>query len=1106
MRQLYYRLTIVAALAVLAMQASAADVDAATAQSLASKFMQTSVRGKLMSRGATLQLAHVEKSSQDASVADFYVFNTSDGAAYVIVAGDDRAEQILGYGNGRIDMATIPGNVRWWLDGYKRQMEYLRTLKEDGPSKPRQPRAPSRIAPVEPLLTSLWSQVEPYCLQCPKYQGEYCATGCIATAMAQVINYWKYPAELPALPSFVTNTLGMTVPALPGGRIDWDNMLDVYNYANYTPAQADAVAMLMRYCGQACRMDYSPEGSGAWEDDQLSALKSFGYNPGAQMFSRDETPDDQWEALLQQDLNEGRPVLYTGTDYGGGHAFVLDGFDGTNKYHVNWGWGGGYDGYFTLDAMGVSNSYTSFNYCYYQKMLIGVYPIEGAAQMEAYDFEADGIYYYERGDEVTVTLKNHQYDCYSGDVTIPSTVTHNGKTYRVTVIGDEAFMNCDKVTSVTVPSSVTTIGRNAFRNCQALKRVYLAPSVKSIDRGAFNNCSALETVEIDDVASWVSIDFENYSSNPLYYARHFVVGGQEVKDLVIPGTVKRVSNAFMYVSCLNSVTIEQGVEEIDDMAFLYATIKSVSIPGSVRRVGESAFLGCYALVTLTLGEGVQMIDGYAFCECENLKSVTLPGSLKTLGLAAFAYCARLEEVTMGEGVELIDEAAFYSCAALKSVNIPASVRKIGYAAFAFCPSLQEVTFAADGHVEIDGYAFYGCTSLQRVALPSGLTDISEGAFSGCTSLAEVALGAATTTIGEAAFFSCTSLGQIAIPASVTAIGPSAFAACSGMTRVDIADLEAWCGVQLADKYASPLYGAHHLYLNGEEVIDLALPAGVTAIGKYAFSGASALKSVSVPAGVKQIGADAFYGCTALARVDVCDLATWLDIDFSNESSNPVTIARHLSVGGEALSSLVIPAGVTAVRPYAFMGCEDLNSVVIGGDVVTVGARAFRQCTHLSEVTLGDGVREVGEYAFSICTALKDVTLGSSVETIGAQCFASSLVIENVTCKAVTTPALGSKNAFASGVYKKASLAVPSAAVDAYKGATYWSQFVTVMAIPHDYVVGDVNLDGEVNISDVNTEIAAIHENVECMPQYDINGDGEVNIADVNALIDIILAH
>lgn len=371
MRQLYYRLTIVAALAVLAMQASAADVDAATAQSLASKFMQTSVRGKLMSRGATVQLAHVEKSSQDASVADYYVFNTSDGAAYVIVAGDDRAEQILGYGNGRIDMATIPGNVRWWLDGYKRQMEYLRTLKEDGPSKPREPRAPSRIAPVEPLLTSLWNQVEPYCLQCPKYQGEYCATGCIATAMAQVINYWKYPSELPALPSYVTNTLGMTVPALPGGRIDWDNMLDVYNYANYTPAQADAVAMLMRYCGQACHMGYGTSASGAYSDDELTGMKLLGYNAEATLLSRNDYTADEWAGMIEAQLAAGCPILYGGVDRDRnmGHGFVVDGCGG-GMYHVNWGYSGSGDGYFVLDA------FTTMGYTFSseQEMLYQIYP------------------------------------------------------------------------------------------------------------------------------------------------------------------------------------------------------------------------------------------------------------------------------------------------------------------------------------------------------------------------------------------------------------------------------------------------------------------------------------------------------------------------------------------------------------------------------------------------------------------------------------------------------------------------------------------------------------------------------------------------------------
>ena len=1102
MKHLYFKWMIMSAFALFAIQANAADVDAATAQSLASKFVKSNVRGRLMSPQATLQLAHVEKSLNDASIADFYVFNTSDGGAFVIVSGDDRAEQILGYGNGSLDVATLPPNVKWWLDGYKQQIEWLRTTETA--AGPRPVRAPSRTAPVEPMLTSSWSQGKPYNDMCPEYQGELCITGCIATALAQVMYYWKYPAELPPLPSFVTNSLGFTVSALPGTRLDWDNMIDKYN-RNYTAEQGAAVAVLMRYCGQACYMDYTPEASGAWEEDQLSALKRFGYSSEATYVERDMTPPSQWEAMLQEDLSEGRPVLYTGTSYEAGHAFVLDGYDGQGKYHVNWGWGGSSDGYFALDALGTSNMYGDFQFNYYQKMLHGVCPQEGATEA-AYDLESDGLYFLTSGNEATVTLKNHSYEGYSGDVVIPATVTSGGKTYRVTAIGDEAFMNCSGLTSVTIPEGVTTIGRNAFRNCQAMARVHIGPSVNRIGNSAFGNCMGLKTVEVEDVAKWFSMDFGNYCSTPLYYADHFVAGGEEIKDLVIPGSAKRIGNsALMYSHCFNSVTIEDGVTAIGEMAFMSTqNIKSVSIPGSVRNIGSEAFLWCEDLENVTLGEGIASLGEYAFFECTALKEISIPGSVKEVGLCAFTYCENLESVNMGEGVEEIAASAFYGCEALQSLTIPSTVKTIGYASFVSCKSMKELIFAGDADIAMDMYAFYDCSSLERVSLPRGQRTLDEGMFCYCSGLTEVSLGESMSTIGVSAFYGCNKLSGVTIPATLTAIGSQAFSSCGSLSRVDIPDLSSWCRIQFADNSANPLTNAHHLYVGGEELTELTLPAGLAVVGKYTFSGASALTRVSIPASVKQVEEGAFKGCTGLTRVDVPDLKSWLDIAFAYESSNPVSLAHHLYVEGEELTNLVILDGVTAIRDYAFYGCEGLTRVEVDADVTNIGSKAFRLCTNLAEVVVGDGVKEIGDQAFGTCTSLTRVSLGEAVEAIGSQCFGSCMLLTDVTCKAVTPPVLGSKNVFAAGVYKKSTLSVPLYSVEAYKNASFWSQFVNVEPIASAYAIGDLNRDGEVNISDVNTMIAAIYEATNGIALYDMNGDGNLDIADVNALIDLIL--
>ena len=352
---------------------TAANVDSRAAQARAIQFMNSQPGTRMMASNANLKLTHAEKSAVDAKANDYYVFNY-EGGGYVIVSGDDRAEEILGYGSGRMDVNNLPSNVAWWLNQYKQQMEWLIANPKAQVETTTQFMSTMLTATTVPMLmSSTWDQEAPYYNQCPKYNGQYCMTGCVATAMAQVMYYWKYPAELPALDAYTTaETPRFNVPALPGITLDWDNMLDDYSSVNYNTTQANAVAWLMRYCGQAVQMMYSPDGSGAYTEDECAAMIKFGYSSEATVKYRDDHNTTNWNAMMQAELEAGRPILYGGNDYSaGGHAFVVDGYNAsTSKYHVNFGWSGYDDNYYALDAF-KGSGYT-FNY--YQDMIIGVYP------------------------------------------------------------------------------------------------------------------------------------------------------------------------------------------------------------------------------------------------------------------------------------------------------------------------------------------------------------------------------------------------------------------------------------------------------------------------------------------------------------------------------------------------------------------------------------------------------------------------------------------------------------------------------------------------------------------------------------------------------------
>ena len=353
--------------ALLAMCVAASEVSVSDAQTKALRFLNQRPGTMLSMSAQELKLVHVESAQTGRNIADFYVFNAQDGSAFVIVAGDDRATDVLAYGPHALDMKTVPCNMQWLLNQYKRQLTFLREHPEMSVSKTT---VRSATVPVSPLVSCTWNQRSPFYNQCPTSGSQHCLTGCIATAMAQVMYYWKFPAEAPAMDAYTSEVNGMAVGALPGGVLDWDNMLDVYT-SSATTQQRDAVAMLMRYCGQSCHMGYGTSASGAYSDDELAGMKLFGYNAEATLLSRDDYSAEQWAGMIEAQLTAGCPILYGGVDpdKGMGHGFVVDGCGG-GMYHVNWGYSGSGDGYFVLDA------FSTMGYTFYsgQEMLYQVYP------------------------------------------------------------------------------------------------------------------------------------------------------------------------------------------------------------------------------------------------------------------------------------------------------------------------------------------------------------------------------------------------------------------------------------------------------------------------------------------------------------------------------------------------------------------------------------------------------------------------------------------------------------------------------------------------------------------------------------------------------------
>lgn len=289
------------------------------------------------------------------AVSPYYVFPFGENKGFAIVSGDDDMPEIVGYADhGTYDANNMPAAMAAFLNNYRATIEAMKqgnasAIKNIAEAKALRANNTRTTTAVSPLLGDIkWNQSEPYNNMCPKYDGtNLSATGCVATAMAQVMMYWKYPNELKAdIQGYKTSTHELTVAGeLKGQKYDWDNMLPTYTNNNYTQNQADAVAKLMLHCGKAVEMDYGEESGAIVTPGHLA--KYFGYDSDLMLnLMRSCFTLAEWTAIIDKELQAKRPILYSGRTTNGGHQFVCDGSDGNGLYHINWGWGGYQDGYF----------------------------------------------------------------------------------------------------------------------------------------------------------------------------------------------------------------------------------------------------------------------------------------------------------------------------------------------------------------------------------------------------------------------------------------------------------------------------------------------------------------------------------------------------------------------------------------------------------------------------------------------------------------------------------------------------------------------------------------------------------------------------------------
>lgn len=353
--------------------------------------------------------------------APYYAFNLEQG--YVIVSGDDEMTELVGYAeNGFFDAENVPPQMQLWLDGYA---EYVATV-QSGKAKARKillSDSPSVV--VEPLVTTKWNQDAPFNNFAPEYTDDNnntqrCATGCAATAMAQIMKFHNWPEQGVGHYSYEHQSFGTISSNFSEHVYDWTNMIDRYNNGEYSNVQADAVALLMKDCGVSLNMNYGPV-SGASIYSYTPAFKNY-FRYSSRTVNRSGCETAEFTKIITDELQEGRPIIYCGTGEDGGHAFVVDGYDTNYFLHVNWGWGGYSDGYFDMNYMdptglGIGGGSGAFKWnqgiVLARPLKDGVEPYEFIQQLcfVLFNDVQGGIFCEQempanKGDDVTILLRN----------------------------------------------------------------------------------------------------------------------------------------------------------------------------------------------------------------------------------------------------------------------------------------------------------------------------------------------------------------------------------------------------------------------------------------------------------------------------------------------------------------------------------------------------------------------------------------------------------------------------------------------------------------------------------------------------------------------------
>lgn len=606
--------------------------------------------------------------------------------------------------------------------------------------------------------------------------------------------------------------------------------------------------------------------------------------------------------------------------------------------------------------------------------------------------------------------------------------------WYVSTIGNRAFNGCTALTALTMPEALETIGDYAFEGCTSLQTLKLNKGLTKIGISAFKGCEKIAlggTLLIPSTVITMGTDaFNGIGAEGVVF--DFENGKTKLK--------KVANNAFYKCNNLRTVDFAEGIDTIGNRAFYQCknlgnpNSRMITIPSSVKAIGQNAFRECNLYEGLIFNEGLDSIAFGAFYKTK-LRTLVFPSSLKYIGTlytgqnfyyGAFQECKDLTSVTFKEGLQKIHHQSFQKCEKLERVDLPFSLDEInGLKDYAFdhCLALVIVTEAKTKKVSTRKYTF-AYTPVKKTGILKRVNDELDGENkiqeqeSGSKRALRRASGNDTgRIIGESSFYMCQNM--TGVPDGIDSIGPNAFGQCISLTEVEFpagmtevpAAAFAWTGIS-----------------------SMVLPHTVVKIGRRAFESCDKLTSINIPPRVHVIEDQTFYACS-LKEIAI---------------PNAVRSIGRMAFSGNDFSELVLPDSLRTIGEEAFRSCRNVSTIVIPDSVTSIGARAFEDVggsmgglfSGMGRPELTFGTPGLLKNPLPVPMIIREEAFGgTSYSTVTSYHTVPPTLIPNVVSETDI------RYTFVGSTYENAVLKVPEGTADAYREAVGWSLFRNIEEMP-----------------------------------------------------------